>query len=204
MITSIADWMAFLKESDRLIGFPLLVIGAALMLFGWRLWKICVLLSFGLIGAGLATRYGQSFAENQWALVLVSGIGLAGLSYCFVHQAVAVLGGLIGGMAVMLFLSDLRIDGAILWICTAVGVIGALAYAIINRRLVVIFVTAILGAVLCISGLAVFVMLSPVLYGTVLSMAAGSVIVLPFILLVPTVMSCFFQVAEVHRLQIEL
>ena len=204
MITSLQDWMAFLKESDRLIGFPLLVIGAALMLFGWRLWKICVLLSFGLIGACLATKFGEGAGEQQWMLVPAVGIVLAGVSYFFVHQAVALLGGLIGGAAVMLFLSDLGLNGAILWLCTGVGVIGALAYAIINRRLVVIFVTAILGAVLCISGLAVFVMLSPVLYGTLLSMAAGSVIVLPFILLVPTVMSCFFQVAEVHRLQIEL
>lgn len=204
MITSAQDWMAFLKESDRLIGFPLLVVGAALMLFGWRLWKICVLLSYGVIGAGLATRFGESAGENQWILVLGAALALAAVSYCFVHKAVALLGGFIGGAAVMFFLTDLRIHGPVLWLCTSVGVIAALAYALINRRLVVIFVTAILGAVLFVSGLAVFVMLSPVLYGTLLSMAVGSMIVLPFILLVPTVMSCFFQVAEVHRLQIEL
>jgi len=204
MITSMQDWMAFLKESDRLIGFPLLVIGLALMLFGWRLWKICVLLSYGVIGAGLATKFGEGAGESQWMLVIGSAVIFAAVSFCFVHKAVALLGGMIGGAAVMLFLSDFRISGPILWLCSSVGVIGALAYAMINRRLVVIFVTAILGAVLFVSGLAVFVMLSPVLYGTLISMAVGSVIVLPFILLVPTVMSCFFQVAEVHRLQIEL
>lgn len=204
MITSPQDWLMFLKESDRLIGFPLVVCGAALMLFGWRLWKICVLLAYGGIGAALATEFGQCAGEYQWTLVIGSAIVLAGVSFCFVRHAVALLGGLIGGAAVMLFLSDLRFHGAVLWLCSTVGVIAALGYALINRRLVVIFVTAILGAVLLISGLAVFVMLAPELFGTLVSMAAGSVIVLPFILLVPTVMSCFFQVAEVHRLQIEL
>lgn len=204
MITSVQDWLVFLKESDRLIGFPLLVLGAGLMLFGWRLWKVCVLLSFGLIGAGLATKYGSFAGDDQWLLVGGGGIALGGLSFFFVHRAVVLLGALIGGATVLLVLSDLRISGPMLWLCSSVGAIAALAYAMINRRLVVIFVTAILGAVLFISGLTVFVMLSPALYGTLISMATGSMIVLPFILLVPTVMSCFFQVAEVHRLQIEL
>ncbi len=44
----------------------------------------------------------------------------------------------------------------------------------------------------------------PSFYGDVRAMATGSVIVLPFVLLVPTVMSSFYQAAEVHRLQADL
>ena len=50
MITSIHDWLVFLRQSDALMSFPLLIGGAALMLFGWRMWKLCVALCFGLIG----------------------------------------------------------------------------------------------------------------------------------------------------------
>jgi len=41
-------------------------------------------------------------------------------------------------------------------------------------------------------------------YSTVRAMASNSIIVVPFLLLVPTVMSSFYQIAEVRRLQAEL
>jgi hypothetical protein len=74
----------------------------------------------------------------------------------------------------------------------------------LNRQHVVILVTAFLGAVLVVSGLATWIIDMPALYGTVRAMTTGSAIVLPFVLLVPTVMSSFYQIAEVRRLHIEL
>ena len=82
--------------------------------------------------------------------------------------------------------------------------IACTAFAFLNRQQIVIVVTAFLGAVLLMSGLATWVMQAPALYGTLRQMATGSAIVLPFILIVPTVMSSFYQTAEVRRLNVDL
>ncbi|MBI4716198.1 MAG: hypothetical protein HY763_00175 [Planctomycetes bacterium] len=203
MITSVHDWLVFLKTSDRLIGLPLLVGGGALIFFGWRMWKVCVVLSFALIGAGVSATLTEG-DDHQAYYSFAAAIILGALSYYPASHAVALLGGIIGGGLALHFLGASGLSGTAYWVGGLVALIAATAYALINRRLIVIFVTACLGAVLLVSGLTVFVMLSPPLYGTILSMASGSAVVVPFILLVPTVMSCFYQVAEVHRLQAEL
>lgn len=203
MILSLQDWLVFLKTTDGLIALPMLLGGAVLMFFGWRLWKVCVVLSFGLIGVGVTAMLTDA-ADGQWVLPVLGGITLGVLSYFPAHYSVAFLGGLLGASGVLHFLGGFGFGGTIYWIGGLVGLIGATAYAFINRRMVVILVTAFLGAVMLLSGLMVFVMLSPPLYGTFVSMASGSLFVVPFLLIVPTVMSCFYQIAEVNRLQAEL
>ena len=195
MITSLSDWLAFLKSSDMIVGFPLMVAGATLMLFGWRMWRVCVVIAFGLggvaIGAGLA-----GSGTNQLWCAFGCGIVLAALSYWPVNYSLAVLGGVIGGATVMQLLNSMGAHGPISWILFALAALACAALAFINRQLVVIAVTSFLGAVLLISGLTVLVMSAPSLYGVVASHSAFAV---PFGLLVPTVMSCFYQIAEVHR-----
>ena len=51
MILSVDGWLDFLKDSHGAAAFPLIVGGLGLMFFGWRFWRLCVILAFGLIGA---------------------------------------------------------------------------------------------------------------------------------------------------------
>ena len=69
---------------------------------------------------------------------------------------------------------------------------------------VAVVLTAFLGAIFLLSGLAAWLMAAPSLYSTVERMARGSALVLPFAVLVPTVMSGFYQLAEVKRVDAEL
>ena len=198
MITFVDRWLAFLNGADPLAGVPLLAGGLVLLLFGWRLWKICVVLSFGLIGAAL----GASFAppsDSAWVYSLVAAVLLGALSYWPARYAIAVLGGLIGGGLVAQVGAGAGLTGTTFWLVTAVGFIGALALAFINRRYVVISVTAILGAGLMMSGLTVFAQLSPGLHWHISSMARNSSIVLPFLLLVPAVVGYCYQSGDTSR-----
>ena len=49
-----------------------------------------------------------------------------------------------------------------------------------------------------------WVMASPQLFSSIQSVTSGSTLLLPFLLLVPTVMSTLYQVAEVHRAHVDL
>jgi len=198
MITSVEDWLVFLKTSHALIGFPLIIGGAVLSLFGWRMWKLCVVASFAALGAIVGARYAPEETRLSYALIL--SISLGALSYWPVNLSVAVLGGVIGCTGVLHLLSGVRLDPTTVWFIGTLGFIGCAAYALINRQFVVIFVTAFFGAVLIISGLMAFVMEYQPVYGALQALATGSVIVVPFLLLVPAVMSSFYQVAEIRRL----
>ena len=181
-----------------LVAFPLFIAGLALMVFGWRMWKICVVSSFGLIGAGLcAALVGP--VEYQMLYTLGGGVALGLLSYYPVNHSVSLLGGLIGAGLLAKVLSEMGLRGAALYISAAVALFGFSALAFLNRRHVVIGVTAFLGAVLVVSGLTVFVIKMPGLYGTLHAMGTTNMIVVPFMLMVPTVVSCFYQASEVRR-----
>jgi len=203
MITSVSDWVVFLRQGDAVIGFPLIIGGAALMLLGWRMWKLCVVLAYGLIGAGVGTTLGGG-SPYQWVYALACGALFGAASYWPAKHAVGVLGGLIGASIAIYVMSDCRIIGPAKWISGVVVFIATAAISFINRRVVVIGVTAVLGAILVLSGATALVMMSPRLYGSFSALTSNSLIVVPFFLLVPAVMSFFYQVSEVHRHQAEL
>ena len=203
MISSVNEWFVFLQSADTLVGLPLLAGGIALMLFGWRMWKVCVILSFGLAGMGI----GYSLAETtSQELPYAVGCGalLAVISYYPVNYSLSLVGGAVGGAFIVHTLEGMGLGGPVLWILGGIGLFGAAALAFINRQLVVIGVTSFLGAVLLMSGLAAVMMSSRSLYNTFRHMMNSSAIVLPFVLLVPSVMSGFYQVAEIHRINAEL
>lgn len=202
MTVSVQDWISLLRDGHSAGGIPLIVGGLSLMLFGWRMWKVCVVLAFGLIGTLIGAQLvGPS--DKQMTYALVCGIILGLVSYWPGHFSVAVLGGIIGGGVAHFYLDRMHVSGWTLWGGVGAAFVACTAFAVINRRHVVILVTAFLGAMLLLSGLTSWVMNVPGVLGTFRSMAAWSVIVVPFLVLVPTVMSCFYQIAEVRRLQIE-
>ncbi len=203
MITSVRDWIVFLNDSHSGIGFLLVVAGLGLMLFGWRMWKVCMMLAYGVIGAAIgASLFGQG--DNQWLWALGSGAVLGLVSYWPVNYAVASLGGIIGAGIIMHSLAKVGLSGAGLWAAGGAAFATCSAFAFLNRQHVVVAVTAFFGAVLLVSGLTSWVMASPGLYGTLHAMAAGSAVVIPFVLLVPTVVSCLYQSAEVRRNSVSL
>jgi hypothetical protein len=203
MMTMLENSILYLKHSHRMIGLPLVVGGLILMLFGWRMWKVCVILAFGTIGAAICAQIAGS-GDQQWLFALLGGSLLGLLSAWPVRYSVAVLGGLIGAGLVNYSLSRLHLTQTAIWSGAGFAMICCTAYAFINRRHVVIIVTAFMGAVLLIAGMTSWMMTIPRLYGTFSALVAGSSLILPFILMVPTVMSSFFQVAEVRRLHIDL
>jgi len=203
MMTFLDSLVLYIKHSHRMIGFPLVVTGLALMLFGWRMWKVCVILAFGTLGAAVTAQIAGA-GEAQWQAALVGGLVVGALSAWPVKYSVAVLGGLIGAGIVTYSMSTMHLATGTVWSCAGAAMIGCTAYAFINRQHVVILVTAFMGAVLLMAGVTSWLGAMPGLYGTFAGLIAGSSLVLPFILVVPTVMSSFYQVAEVRRLNIDL
>lgn len=203
MITSLSDWMTFLQHADPLIGVPLVLGGLALMTFGWRLWRVCVALTFGLTGymAGVLVA-GDS--PDRGLLGLGGALLLSIVSLGPTRYAVALLGGLIGGGVLTAIIQSLGLHGPPLWVAGGLLLIGFTALSAINRRYVIILLTAFEGALLFLSGSTALLSSMPGMIGAMKNLAAISVIVVPFFLLVPTTMSFFYQSSEVRRVGTEI
>lgn len=203
MFTSVNDWVNYLQTADKLLCVPLCVGGLALMFFGWRMWKATVVISYALIGTAVGAMI-VGPGPNQLVYAISAGTLLAVLSYFPVNHSLAFLGALVGCGFTMTVVESAGIRGPMLWITGALALLSCGAVAFINRQLLVIAVTSFLGAVLLMSGLTVVATHFSTFYGTLRYMSSNSAIVLPFVLIVPTVMSCFIQVAEVHKTNAQL
>ncbi len=203
VLTSLDDWLYFLKESPNAAGFPLVVAGLGMMLFGWRMWKVCVMLAFGMIGTTVCAA-AVGHRADQWLLALAGGATLGLISYWLVKYALTLLGGLLGAALVISSLGKSGVEGIGLWAAGGVALVGCTAFAFLNRHYVVIVVTSFMGAILLVSGLSAWVMASPGFFRSLHTLAAGSAFVLPFAILVPTVISFFYQAAEMRRLRVDL
>jgi len=200
MYFSVQDWLNLLRSTGSLAGLPLAVAGAGLMLFGWRLWRVCTILSFGAIGAIVAgVLVGPT--ENQWLYAIMAAVLLAAAGALAGQYSIGALAGLLSGGISLNLLSSMGFQGSTLWLAGGVGLTAGAAFGFLYGRHVVILMTAFEGAILVVSGFAAMMAASSGLYGTLRWMATSNYIVLPFMLLVPTVVSFFYQVSEVHRVQ---
>lgn len=198
MELEIQDWLTFLRESHGAAAVPLILGGAGLMLFGWRMWRLCVLVSFGALGAIGAYQWAAP-QPDAWFYSMLAGAALGSVCLVPTRYSVALLGTTLGGGVLLAYVSALGVNGLMLWGIVGAGLVMSFAYSITNRRRVVVFVTAFQGAFLVISGLVAILMNTPSTYDVLRAMADDSTIVVPFVLLVPTVVSCFYQFAEVRR-----
>ncbi len=198
MSDTINDWLIFLRNADHLIGFPLLVAGTALMIFGFRMWRLCVVASFGLMAAMMTAQFVGS-GGLQTVCAVVVGIVIAAACYKPAKYAAAVLGGMIIAFMIGYLLEQSGMRGSVFIFVVIATLLVGTAYAYINRQLVIVFVTSIIGAFLLVSGIAALVMAWPNLYGTMTSLGSNNSFVGPFLIIVPAVVSCFYQVGEVNR-----
>ncbi len=203
MINSTHEWLSLLKQASPMLGIPLLAAGAGLMIFGWRLSRVCVALTFAVVGY-LAGHMIWGHVEGQQSMPWIAAAGLALVALAPVSWGIALAGGL--GASALLFgaLKGFGLTGPALWVAAGVVLFGATALSAIQRRYVVIVLSSLEGSILMLSGLTAMAISSGAVYNTVKGMASSSGIVAPFMLLVPTVVSFFYQVSDVRRVGAEI
>jgi hypothetical protein len=175
------------------------------MLFGWRLWRVCIAISYAIISASFVTWLAEARQmDPQPFIAIVAGLMAAFVSFYYARHALPLLGGLLGVGLIYKLCGGFGVRGMPQMILSGSGILLGAGMAMINRRYLVICITAFLGAVVLMSGMAALLMTSTRLFTTVHTMAMESGIVIPFVLLVPTVMSFFYQISEIRRMQAEL
>ena len=169
-----------------------------LALGGWRLWKAAVVVTFALIGCGIGMRLANE-PDNQFLFAAIGAIVLGAASFPPANYSVAVLGGLIGAGIAHVTLLSLSLAAWPLWIAVGLCFATSAALSYVYLRHVIVIVTSVEGAVLILSGMTAVVADSPRIFAFFRSISVNYWFFLPFLLLVPTVVGCMLQMADVRQ-----
>jgi hypothetical protein len=198
VITSIEQWVAFLQRSDTLLGVPLCAVGFMLAIAGWRLWKAAVVVTFGIIGGVIGVLVAGSEHESL-TYCIVGAVLLGAASLPPANYSIAVLGGLISAAIAHTTLTELNLPAWATWIAMGVIFAACTALSFIYLRPVIAIITAFEGAVLLLSGAAVFISDMPSLWSFFRSISVNYAFFLPFLLLVPTIAGSLLQMADAKQ-----
>jgi hypothetical protein len=198
VITTVQEWVALLQRADSLIGLPLILIGLALALGGWRLWKICVVVTFAAIGAVVGVLLADT-PSDQLFYAIIGAVMLGAVSFPPAQYSITVIGGLISTGITYLVCDTIPLFGWPLWISLGLCFAASVALCYLYLRQVIVIITSFEGAVLIVSGVAAFLSDWPDVFNFFGSIANNYWFFLPFLLLVPTVMGTMLQYSDVKE-----
>ena len=195
-------WMTYLHTAEAVLALPLVVAGALLMLFGWRLWRLVAALTYLLAaGAGVYELVGDPVWQGSAALG--AGLAAGAAAWCLRQHAVAGIGALVGAAAGLHFAQVFSLQGPGLYVAAGLGGAAGWALTILNLRQMTVFLTATLGAVLLMSGMSVLAQVAPGVHRLITDVTGSSPLLGVFVVLVPAVVSCFYQLSEARRTSAE-
>lgn len=130
--------------------------GAVYLIYGWRIFKVIAVVSFGMVGlfAGMhvGSQLGTGASAQLWGGVFGLVI-LAVLSIPFMHWAVSILGASAGGIVTGCIWYAASMPTQYLWIGIAIGIIFGGMISFIVFKISVMLFTSLGGAVLILTGL---------------------------------------------------
>ena len=170
--------------------------GVVYMLYGWRIFKILVVICFGLIGLFAGIKIGQQF--NLQILGAVVGLFLmAALSVPLMRWAVSLLGAVAGGILTAGLWYAFELPGQYILAGAAIGLIAGGMISFIVFKIAVMLFTSFGGGVLTVMGLVALLyqyesMQNPPT-GQVKDLFLNQNWFLPVLLLIPTILGIIIQ-----------
>jgi hypothetical protein len=126
--------------------------GTVFILYGWRVFKILVVICFGLVGMFAGIRIGQRF-DSQIAGAIVGLVLLAAISIPLMRWAVSLLGAITGGILAAGLWYAFELPGQYILAGAAIGLVAGGMISFIVFRIAVMLFTSFGGGVLIITGL---------------------------------------------------
>jgi len=169
--------------------------GAVCLLYGWRVFKVLVVISFGLIGLALGIMASDKVSgENHQLLGGLIGLGLFGLlSVPLMRWGVSVLGAVAGGILASGLWYAFKLPEQYIWAGGLVGVVAGGMISFIVFRIAVMLFSSFGGSVLIVVGTLALLYLYPQTKVQVEDMVFNEKWFLPTTMIVPTAIGVILQ-----------
>ncbi|MBU1260522.1 MAG: hypothetical protein KJ757_01530 [Planctomycetes bacterium] len=129
--------------------------GAVYLIYGWRIFKVLAVVSFGMVGLFAGMQLGEKIGGSN-SILWGGVIGLALLSVLSVplmHWAVSALGAVAGGIITSCIWYAVGLPPEYIWAGAIIGIVAGGMISFIVFRISVMLFTSLGGAILIITGL---------------------------------------------------
>lgn len=200
-VPSPQEYVQTVAALDWLTACLLLVVGLVYMFYGWKVFRLLVVLNAAVLGV-IGGSYVGALIDAPHAPAIgaaAGGVALAVLAWPLMKYAIGLMGGLAGGylgyaywgyIVAALGRGDLASHA---WIGALAGlaVVGVLSFWLF--RLIVTLFTSFQGATMAVSGVLALLLKFPALRESLEGPLIGSVHLLPLLITVPAVLAFAFQ-----------
>lgn len=195
------EFVSYLTNLGTVQSVILLACGLVYLLYGWKVFRVLVMVNAALLGAALGSKLGMTLQGQNMPLFcgLAGAVVLGAMSWPLMKYAVCLMGGLAGaflGFAVWNSITKAAGATAInnyAWVGALLGLIVMGLLAFIVFRVTIVIFTALQGSLLTVSGLVALLMLSDSLKGNILRALNDNPHLLPLLVFVPAIIGIVFQ-----------
>ncbi|MHC4646566.1 MAG: hypothetical protein ACYTBJ_13785 [Planctomycetota bacterium] len=169
--------------------------GVVCLLYGWRVFKILVVISFGLLGLALGIVVGERIQGSNsqlWGGLIGLGL-LATLSVPLMKWAVGVLGAVSGGLITSGLWYAFGLNEKYIWAGALIGLIAGGMISFIIFRIAVMLFSSLGGSMLMVTGLLALLYLCPQTDDGIRRLVFQHNWFLPVALMVPTAVGLIVQ-----------
>ncbi len=145
-----------ISEMHWLFAMLLLSVGVVYLLYGWRIFRTLVVISFGFIGMFLGMLSADKLSTNEHALMWVGIIGMAlfaAIAVPLMKWCVSILGAIAGGILTSGVWIALDLSDAYLPAGFIVGFIAGGLISFIMLKVAVMLFTSLGGSLITVTGL---------------------------------------------------
>jgi hypothetical protein len=169
--------------------------GAVCLLYGWRVFKVLVVISFGLLGLFLGILASEKInGQQHQVLGGLIGFGLmAVISVPLMRWAVSILGAVAGGIMTSGLWYACQLPEKYIWAGGLVGVVAGGMISFIIFRIAVMLFSSLGGSALAVVGVLALLNLYPQTTEQVKELFFGPRWFLPAALLIPAVIGVILQ-----------
>lgn len=169
--------------------------GTVCLLYGWRVFKVLVVISFGLLGMFLGIIASEKInGEQSQVIGGLVGLGLmAAISVPLMRWAVSILGAVAGGILASGLWYACQLPEQYIWAGGLVGVVAGGMISFIIFKIAVMLFSSFGGSGLVVVGVLALLHLYPQTSEQVKELFFGTKWFLPVVLLIPTAFGVIMQ-----------
>ena len=185
----------YINGLDYIEALTFVSFGAVCLFYGWRVFKILVVITFGLLGLiiGMVLTSRLVGTDNQLVGGLI-GMGLlASLSVPLMRWAVSVLGALAGAVLTGGIWYAVGLNESFMWAGALTGLVAGGMISFIVFRVAIILFTSLGGSALAMSGILAILNRYPQTSDPIWTLVSTRKWFLPLVLLVPTFVGIIAQ-----------
>lgn len=175
--------------------------GTVCLLYGWRVFKVLVVICFALIGLfGGAVVSDKISGQNHQLLGAAVGlIVLAAIAIPLMKWSVSLLGAIAGGIITSGIWYACKLPEQYIWAGALIGFVAGGMVTFIGFKIAVMLFSSLGGSTLIVTGLLALIYLYPDTSDKINDMVHGEKWFLPTMIIVPTLIGMFFQNKFIKR-----